>query len=133
MNLLHGMNKAIQAFIYLRKGREGGGIASFCPRFLKEYMGKVNMEMYDLNVGFGNARFHNWKRITAEAYVKGHARPHARLTAFLDGDTPRYRLTCYSADNRSRHRYEFTDAHNTESGLSASMLKEYGNYIKYRL
>lgn len=127
------MNNLIQDFINLRKGKETGGCITFAPHFLRDFLHELNGVVFYLNIGFGNVHYDRWRRITAYAYVNNDFRPIVRFSAFIDDNTPRYRLSCYSGRFKRLLAFEFHDVYDREKGLVASLREVYGNQLDFKV
>ena len=132
--LLHPADLELVRYIRLRKAKsDSRNYIQFEPSWVGEFTNAVNLALQDTRIRFGMGILQEWQCIGlfALAPAPWGQMETLQLTAFFEGDEPRYQLKIFDPHMNNRAEYEFFSIADPKNGLLSVLSDVYGDQIKF--
>lgn len=132
--LLHPADLELVRYIRLRKAKaDSRNYIQFEPSWVGDFTNAVNLVLHDTRIRFGMGILQEWQCISlfALAPAPWGQMETLQLTAFFDGDEPRYHLNIFDPQMTNRAEYEFFSISDPKNGLLSVLSDVYGEQIKF--
>lgn len=132
--LLHPADLELVRYIRLRKAKaDSRNYIKFEPSWVGDFTNAVNLVLHDTRIRFGMGILQEWQCISlfALAPTPWGQMETLQLTAFFDGDEPRYQLKIFEPHMNNRAEYDFFSISDPKNGLLSVLSDVYGHQIKF--